>query len=737
MRGGIQRRERTLKELKKCWVQQHDQSDCGVACLASIIRYFGGDVSLEKLRDKSGTTKSGTTLLGLYQAAPTFGLIAEPYEADIPNLKKQTDPCILHIIKENHLQHYVVCYGFNGDAFLISDPAEGVEEWSEEELDSVWKSKALLLLKKGGDFVTIEDTKRDKWRWIRNLAEEDIPILGVSTAIGLFIAVLGLSTAIFTQKLIDDFLPNEDTLKLFVGLGLLTFLLFARNGLSWIRQHFLIRQSRDFNNRMIQSFYGSLLRLPIPFFHHRKTGDLIARMNDTRRLQSTITYLIGDVIIDVLLVVAATVFIMYYSVALGLFILLSIPVFFLLTWRYHTPIRDGQKEVMKAHALNESNYVDTIQGIAAIKENNREPFFSNVTKQVYGHFQNTNFDLGNVGIRFSFWADTANVLFVVGIFALGSVLVLDGDLLLGALIAVVQMSGQLIPSANRLALTNLQIQEARVAFDRMFEFTSLDPEYTFNESQNEIQTFTFDSLVIRDLSFRFPGRSQLLKGVSLNVAKGEMVGILGESGCGKTTLLHILKRFYPEESGDLLLNGSLKLADIPVHEWRECIASVPQEIKIFNAPLLQNISLREMSTSEEIEKVVEFCNDIGLGPFFESFPQGYATLLGEEGINISGGQKQLVALARALYQKPQLLLLDEPTSAMDRETEQTVLALLSRLREKMAVMMVTHRVQSIKHADRIYILNNGMVQICGDSTALMSGENLFSKTVEDVLVKNF
>lgn len=283
---GNRRRTDYFKTIKKSWLQQHDQSDCGVVCLASIIRYFGGDASLEKLREESGTTKSGTTLLGLFQAAPKFGLIAEPYEADIPNLKKQTDPCILHIVKENHLQHFVVCYGSDENAFFISDPAEGVKKWSEEELKSVWKSKALLLLKKGDDFVTNDDTKKDKWNWIRNLAEKDFPILGVAAALGLFIAVLGLSTAIFTQKLIDEFLPGEDTLKLFVGLGLLTFLLLARNSLSWIRQLFLIRQSRDFNNRMIQSFYGSLLRLPIPFFHNRKSGDLIARMNDTRHLQT-------------------------------------------------------------------------------------------------------------------------------------------------------------------------------------------------------------------------------------------------------------------------------------------------------------------------------------------------------------------------------------------------------------------------------------------------------------------
>lgn len=734
MMGDNDRANHSVKSLEKHWIQQHDQSDCGVACLASVIRYFGGEASFEKLREETGTMKSGTTLLGLFQAAPKFGLAAEAYEADIPNLKKQGDPCILHVIKENHLQHYVVCYGFEEGSFIISDPADGVKRWSEEELEEVWKSKALLLVKKGDNFITQDEAKKEKWQWIRHLAEEDVPILGVAVAIGIFIAVLGLSTAVFTQKLIDDFLPDENTLKLFVGLGLLAFLLLTRNGLSWIRQLFLIRQSRDFNNRMIQSFFGSLLRLPIPFFHNRKTGDLIARMNDTRRLQSTITYLIGDVIIDVLLIVAAAAFIIYYSLWLGLFILLSVPVFFLLTWRYHTPIREGQKEVMKAHALNESNYVDTIQGIAAIKENNREPLFSKITNTVYGNFQNAIFDLGKVGIRFSFWADTANVLFIVGILGWGSVMVLNEDLLLGALIAVAQMSGQMIPSANRLALTNLQIQEARVAFDRMYEFTSLQPEYELNGQPHEDGDFQFNSLDVKDLSFRFPGRSQLLKTVSLSVRKGEMIGILGESGCGKTTILNIIKRFYVEESGKLVVNQSRSLSEITVPDWRRCIASIPQEIKIFNASLIQNIFLKEISTTDEIEEVIGFCKECGLEPLLKPFPQGYATLLGEEGVNISGGQKQLVALMRALYQKPGLLLLDEPTSAMDRETEQKVLDLLTQLKNEMAVIMVTHRVQSIKHADRIYILKEGEISRSGTPKSLLKSENFFSKAVMDLAV---
>jgi ATP-binding cassette subfamily B protein len=498
-------------------VRQQDQSDCGVTCLLSVINFFGGKAKLEHLRELSGTSKQGATLLGLYQSANEIGLEAEAYEADLKNLKKQTEPCILHVIKDGRLKHYVVCYGFSEGHFLISDPAEDVKRVKPEKLDEIWQSKALLLLKTTDDFVTVEEQKKDQWKWIKNLIKEDLNILGLALALGIFVSVLSLATAIFSQKLIDEILPNENTIKLFVGLGLLGFLLLAKSGLAYIRQLFLVRQTRDFNNRIINLFYGSLLRLPVPFFFNRKTGDLIARMNDTRRLQETITHLFSNIMIDVLMVLSASILIMSYSLSLGLFVLLSVPIFFLLAWWYNDPILKGQREVMAAHSANESNYVDTIQGIATIKTGNREPFFSALTKRVYGYFQEQIFDLGKVSISFTFWADVISTLFQVGVLGLASMLVLQDQLLVGALVAVFQMTSQLIPSANRLALTNIRLQEARVAFDRMYEFTSLEPEYEVEPKENEEDINYVEELRVSNLSFRFPGRSQLLQNISFSV----------------------------------------------------------------------------------------------------------------------------------------------------------------------------------------------------------------------------
>ncbi|SMO69199.1 peptidase domain-containing ABC transporter [Gracilimonas mengyeensis] len=718
------------KQADKGFVRQKDQSDCGVACLASVMHFYDSEAKLERLREMSGTNQQGTTLLGLYQAAGEIGLDAQAFEGDLENLKKLEHPAILHIVKDKRLQHYVVYYGCEGNQLLIGDPAEGTVQWMpEEKLQEQWQSKALLVLKPTEQLVVKRERDKDRWNWIKRLVKEDVQILGLALALGIFITALSLSTAIFSQTLIDDILPDRDVTRLFIGVAFLGFLLLAQSGLIYIRRLFLIRQSRDFNNRVINNFYDALLQLPVPFFFNRKTGDLIARMNDTRRLQQTVTYLFADVMIDVLMIIVASGYIFYHSGLLGGFVLLSVPLYFLLTWYFHDSILDGQKKVMAAHSANESNYVDTIQGIATIKTGNRQSFFSNLTKTVYGFFQDQIFDLGKIGIHFSFWANIIEVVFTVCVLLFGAMLVLSGDIMIGVLVAVFQMTNQLMPSANRLALTNIQIQEARVAFDRMYEFTSLDPE---GEIKEEVQSLKeFNRLEVKGLSFRFPGRSQLLQNVTFSVEKGEMIALLGESGCGKTTLLQILQRFYKPEQGKIIANNGLEMEDLSLESWRGHMAAVSQQVKIFNGSLLDNICL---GNAEDAEKVVAFCKEFGFSKYFENFPQQYGTLLGEEGVNISGGQQQLVALARALYQKPDLLLLDEATSAMDRDTEQEMLKMLMKRREEMGIILVTHRVQSAKLANRIYIIEKGKITSQGAPQELVHQENLFSASLADISI---
>jgi len=717
--------------IKRTFTTQHGQSDCGVACLASIVKYYGGETTLEKLRELSGTSLNGTTLLGLYQAAQQLGFDVEGVKAEaVNNLRELQRPAILHVILDNRLQHYFVYYGFDeSGSAIIGDPAQGIVSYSTGELEKVWQTRALLKLSPNQTFTKADIQSQYKKEWIVDLVKDDINVLITALFLGLIISALGLTTAIFSQKLIDNILPSGDTKKLILSLALVGILLLVRSGLSYLRGFFLIRQGVDFNNRIIQKFYRSLLYLPKSFFDSRKTGEFIARMNDTRRIQTTISLISSSIMIDLLLIIIAATFVFVYSSLLGIVVLGCLPIYGVLIWFFNKKIVTSQKAVMSSYANIESHYVDTIQGIVTIKSTNRESFFESINRLVYGFFQERVFILGKLNLRFNLCNEVTGVVFIMLIFGLASWLVLNNALQLGEMVALLTMTGSIIPSMNRLAAANVQFQEAKVAFDRMFEFASVKPELSQEESKETLHNV--DSLVVRELSFRFPGRKQLLKGISVSLCKGELIALLGESGSGKSSFLQIIQKFYKPENGTLEVNKH-SLEDISTPIWRNLIGIVPQEIKLFNGSLLYNLSLSDVT--EDHKAAIKFCQGMGFDQYFQSFPQSYQTILGEEGVNISGGQKQLVALARALFRQPKLLLLDEATSSMDKNAEAFVLNLLLKLKSEMAIIMVTHRVQAARKADCIYILENGKITMSGKPSELMSTKNFFSQSVQEINV---
>ena len=386
---------------------------------------------------------------------------------------------------------------------------------------------------------------------------------------------------------------------------------------------------------------------------------------------------------------------------------------------------------MAAYAANESNYVDTIQGVADIKMTNRQPFFQNLTKSVYSFFQGKMVDLGKIGALFNAVNDIASSLFVVTLLLIASLLVLRGSLSIGGMMAILQMVGTLMASAGRLALTNIQLQEAKIAFERMREFTTVKPEFDLEEDRHKAVISDFEELKIDNLAFRFAGRKRLLDDVSFSLRKGEMIALLGESGCGKSTTIQILQKFYEAESGKIKVNG-LDFDLISTQNWRSIIGVVPQQIKLFNGSLLDNILLGD--TANDLQKVIDFFNKHGFNAYFEQFPNGYATILGENGVNISGGQMQLVGLARALWQQPKLLILDEPTAALDRDTEGFVIQLLDRLKCDTAILLLTHRISIARNAERIYILKNGQIEQSGNHKRLLETENLYARAWRDMAI---
>ena len=618
------------KHINKTLVLQHDQTDCGVACLLSLIRYYGGSHSLEKLRELSGTNTEGTSLLGLYQAANQTGFTAEGCEADIPSLIEHGQPVILHVVQEKYLNHYVVCYGYADGKFIIGDPAKGIIHYTHEELEQTWQSKAGLTLAPNNTFVKAQTERNHKKQWFANLLKEDREILSFSILLGLSIAVLGMAMAIFSQKLIDDILPSQNSRKLVAGILLLAFLLLVRTGLDAIRNLFLIRQTRDFNNRINDRFYSSLLSLPKLFFDTRKTGELVARLNDTQRVQRVITTIAGSTVIDALTALVSFAFLFYYSWQTGIIATVSLPFYFLLVYVFNRRIISAQRQVMQGYALSESNYITTMQGIAAIKNSNRIPFFQKLNWLIYGNFQEKVVALGKINVKLTVFSIIFSVLFLMGILSYTSFLVFNNQMKLGELMAVLGISGSLLPAVAGLALIAIPINEAKVAFNRMYEFATLKPEEAGSKTDTD-----FRILEVNRLAFRFAGQKQLLKDISLSIKKGECVAIVGESGCGKSTFVQILQKFYPFESGSITINESIGLSEIKTENWRNIIGVIPQEIAVFNGNVVDNLLLSPEDNPNDVEK---FIADYGFMPFIQSLPQGFASILGEEGVNLSGAK---------------------------------------------------------------------------------------------------
>ncbi|WP_419489323.1 peptidase domain-containing ABC transporter [Chryseobacterium bernardetii] len=690
------------KLIQKTFSLQKDLTDCGVGCLQSLVRYYGGNISLETLREKSGTGKTGTTLLGLYQCAEEIGFDAEGCEADIESLIKHAAPVVLHVIIDQKLEHYVICYSYNGSGnnqFYIGDPAKGLEYWTKEYLEEVWISKTCLTLIPNEKFEKKNETQKKKKGWIKSLIKDDQESIYTILLLGFAITLLGMSMSVFSQKLIDDILPRKKISLLLLSISFLGFLLFVKVGISALRELYIIKQSKSFNERANKSFYHTLLHLPKTFFDTRKIGDFTARLNDILRIQAVIKQLITSTLVDILGVLVSVGFLFFYSWRLSLICIGISPIVFFIIFRFNKKIIDAQRNVMQAYSINESNYIDSIKGIDVIKGFSKQHLFGKKNDLIFSFFQTKIFELGKLNLTISLYSGIILVIFLLIILGFSSYSVLNNDIRIGELMAILGISSSLLTSITNLALVTIPIQEAKVAFDRMFEYSLLlDKENTEGQEIKEIR-----SIDLSNIDFRFKGRSRLLNQVSFRIRKGSVTCILGKSGSGKTTLTELLQKKFLPENGEIRVNEEISLNNIAINNWRSLISVVPQNIQLFNGNVLENIILSENVNELQLQKVLS----LGFDHFIEALPQGYLTLVGEEGINLSGGQKQLLGWMRALYHEPQFLILDEPTSSLDQESRKFIYQLIQKLKSEKSILVISHYLEDLKDiADDIYVIND-------------------------------
>ena len=706
-----------LNRIKQSTCLQQDSSDCGVASLLTIIKYYEGEDTIDNLRELSGTNVGGTTLLGLYDAAIQKGLKAESFKGNIEYLKNIDTPHILHIKSTTGMLHYIVLWGYKDGLFYVTDPAIGFVKWNIAELEKQWESKVCMVLQTSDNFIKSTTLKEAKKKWIIDIIKKDWPIYIVSIILGTVSSILGISTSLFSQKLLDKWIPEQNIKLIVIAILFLLVLLSIRIFVEASRNLLMCKQSKKLNINLMNKFFKRILHKPLSFFEYRKTGDIISRLGDIPRIQNVICSVVGgNLILNVLLLFSALFAVFYYSSTLALFLFFSIPILYCIIVRFNRKIKIGQYNVMSTYANVETNFISAIQGIRLFKVNERYKQLNSLNQFIYSEHQEASLSLGKLSIKLSVYYGFVTLFVTIAILLYGSISVINEILTIGEFTAIISLTTMIMPCISELSIIPILINEAKVAFDRVYDISINNNQ---NLKENNINV-TGDnlSILLNSLNFRFICNTNVIDNLSFEFKQGNIYGIIGESGAGKSTLCKLIEGSYQPNSGNITIYSPRK---------ENIISSASQEVHIINGTIFDNICLYAES-EESLKKAIETCTKYDVEPFLKKFSMGLQTIIGDSGVSLSGGEKQMIGLIRILYRDSNIIILDEPTAAMDSEMEKWAMETLTKIKKDRIIIMVSHKFNLLKkYADKICIMKEGKFSHVGSHSELMKTNNLYSK----------
>lgn len=570
-----------------------------------------------------------------------------------------------------------------------------------------------------------------KSQWFIPILRKDLKLLVLTVVLGVLSSLLGLSTALFAQKLIDNIAPKKDTVLLAEGILLVAGLLMLKLSVSYFQSYIGLVHGQRFNLRLVDSFFQKLLFLPKRFFDENKTGSLITRMHDSSAIHGTITFIVNTLLLNIVNVAVSAIFLFNYSVALGFIALASFPIFLISAMLSKAGMRKKIEKMYEANAENESNYIASIQNVDLIKTHNKQAYFTNINYLTYSQLQENTMLSSKAGLVFGITSESIGTFFYILMLAYASYQTVTGVMTIGELTATLGVATGILWPIGALGNSVMHLQSARVAFDRMFEVISIQHEVELPEDQRKHHLQTISSVDFNNISFAYDLQNPVLTEINFSVEAGEIACIFGKNGAGKSTILNLIMRLYKPDSGVIKFNG-IDADELSTIGLRDRLAIVSQQTRLFEGMVIKNICLSE--SEDDYWKAADYLNALGFQPYMAGINGGYTGLITENGKNLSGGQKQIIALARALNKRPDVLLMDEATSALDGDAEAFVIEKLQQFaRNGGIVIMISHRLRPARAATKIIVLENSKVADIGPHGVLMNSENIYSKRVNEVL----
>ncbi len=708
--------------MAKKTIKQHDITDCGAACLASISAHYKLHFPIARIRQYAGTDKKGTNVFGLIKAAEKLGFDGKGVRGDFESLFKIPKPAIAHVIVKERLHHYVVIYGITKNHVLIMDPGKGkLEKRSHEVFKKEWTG-VLVLLVPNQDFKEGNEKVSNLRRfWFLLQPHKTVLIQAFIGAV--FYTLLGFSTSIYIQK-ITDYVLVDGSAKLLNLLSIIMIILLGVKVLvGAFKDVFLTKTGQQIDAQLILGYYKHLLKLPQRFFDTMRVGEVISRIGDAVKIRSFINGVALSLVVNILIVMFSFALMFTYYWKLALIMTIIIPIYVVIYIMVNRWNKKVERKVMEDAADLESQLVESLQAVGTIKRFGLEAFANIKTETRFIKLLNTGYKSALNSIFSSTSSNTISQVFVIILLWVGSGFVIDQEITPGELLSFYAIVGYFTGPLVSLIGANKEIQNALIAADRLFEILDLE-----REEQGEKITLTKDKIgdiVFENVGFSYGTRVEVFKDFNLRIKKGEITAFVGESGSGKSTLVSLLQNIYPINKGSISI-GNTNLNYLDNESLRQLVAVVPQKIDLFAGNVVENIAVGELEP--DMEFIIEICTQIGILEFIEGLPNGFGTYLGENGAALSGGQKQRIAIARAFYKKPEILVLDEATSSLDSGSETFVQKTVNRFREQnKTIIVIAHRLSTVMSANTIVVLEKGKVMEQGSHESLYAEKGAYYK----------
>ncbi|WP_082422510.1 peptidase domain-containing ABC transporter [Aquimarina longa] len=719
--------------------KQPGAKDCGPTCLRIISKHNGKVIPLETIRNLSQTTRTGSTFLGLSEAAENLGYKTIGIKTDYETFKEEVPlPCIVHWNK----YHFVVVYKIKNDTIYISDPSYGLIEYKKEEFIEAWignnakkstQEGLTLLLETTPKFYDTDWEKTDHKSGFSFLSRYlfKYKSLMIQLMIGLLAgSLLQLVFPFMTQSIVDIGIQNQDINFIYLILGAQIMLYLGQVSIEAIRGWILLHLSTRVNISLVSDFFIKLMNLPISYFDTRMTGDIMQRINDHQRIEKLLTNSSLNTLFSFFNIIIFSAVLIYYN--LKIFGIFAAGSALLIGWIFFFLKKRKELDYKRFSQMSDeqSKTIELIEGMQEIKLHNAEK----QKRWGWEFIQIRLFKVATQGLSLeqmqTIGSSSINQFKNILITFTAASLVISGEITLGMMLSIQYIIGQLNGPIAQLLEFIQDTQDAKISLERLKEIHDKKDEENIEEAKiYEIPAN--ENIEVENLTFRYIGAADpVIEDMSLIIPHNKTTAIVGASGSGKTTLMKTLMRFYKPNKGVIKL-GDQNFENISQKAWRGKCGVVMQDGYIFNDTIANNIALGEAEIDKE--KLMHAVKVANIKSFIEALPLSYNTEIGNEGVGISGGEKQRLLIARAVYKNPDFIFFDEATSALDAKNEKIIMGNLDTFFKGRTAVVIAHRLSTVKNADQIVVLDKGKIVEKGNHTELVALRGAYYELVKNQL----